>query len=134
MQTNLWCGSYARPLLLLLLSTPAFTQWDDSLLKPFVMNHRAGGASPVDVSFLLEAPAGKGGFIRSQGGHFVKPDGKRIRFWGVHLTDWSRGSVMIPSHEDAAMYAATLARYGVNMVRLHFIDLPAPRGIIDSTK
>ena len=32
------------------------------------------------------------------------------------------------------MYAATLARYGVNMVRLHFLDLPAPRGIIDSTR
>ena len=134
MKTNLRCGVYARPLLLLLLSTPAFSQWDDSLLKPFVMDHRAGGVSPVDVSFLLDAPAGKGGFIRSEGGRFVKPDGKRIRFWGVHLTDWSRGSVMIPSHEDAALYAATLARYGVNLVRLHFIDLPAPRGIIDSRK
>ena len=24
--------------------------------------------------------------------------------------------------------------YGINMVRLHFLDLPAPRGIIDSTR
>ena len=32
------------------------------------------------------------------------------------------------------MYAASLARFGVNMVRLHFVDLAAPRGIIDSTK
>jgi len=32
------------------------------------------------------------------------------------------------------MYAATLARFGVNIVRLHFLDLPAPRGIIDSTR
>jgi len=122
------------PLLLLLLSIPAVAQWDDGLLKPFVMDHRAGGSSPADVSFLLDAPAGKDGFIRIQGGHFVKPGGRRIRFWGVHLTDWSRGSVLLPSHEDAALYAATLARYGVNMVRLHFLDLPAPRGIIDSTR
>ena len=37
-------------------------QWDDSRLKPFVMDHRAASASPADVSFLLEAPAGKDGF------------------------------------------------------------------------
>jgi hypothetical protein len=124
------CGA---PLLLLLFSIPASAQWDDGLLKPFAMDHRAGGTSLADVSFLLDAPAGKDGFIRVQGGHFVKPGGQRIRFWGVHLTDWSRGSVLLPSHEDAAVYAATLARYGVNMVRLHFLDLPAPRGIIDSS-
>ena len=127
-------GFHKGPLLLLLLSIPAFAQWDDGLLKPFVMDHRAGGASPADVSFLLDAPAGKDGFIRIQGGHFVKPGGRRIRFWGVHLTDWSRGSILLPSHEDAALYAATLARYGINMVRLHFLDLPSPRGIIDSSR
>ena len=123
-----------RPVVLLLLSTPVFAQWDDGLLKPFVMDHRAGGTSSADVSFLLDAPAGKDGFIRVQGGHFVKPGGQRIRFWGVHITDWSRGSVLLPSKEDAALYAATLARYGVNMVRLHFLDLAAPRGIIDSSR
>lgn len=32
------------------------------------------------------------------------------------------------------MWAATLARYGVNCVRLHFLDLAAPRGIVDSTR
>jgi hypothetical protein len=32
------------------------------------------------------------------------------------------------------MWAATLARFGVNCVRLHFLDLPAPRGIIDSQR
>ena len=69
-----------------------------------------------------------------QNGHFVQPDGRRIRFWGVHLTDWSRGLVELPPKEDIPMWAGTLARYGVNIVRLHFLDLPAPRGIIDSTR
>ena len=32
------------------------------------------------------------------------------------------------------MWAATLARFGINMVRLHFLDLPAPRGIVDASK
>ncbi|MEI9974257.1 MAG: hypothetical protein WDO73_20725 [Ignavibacteriota bacterium] len=70
----------------------------------------------------------------SRGAHFVKPNGQRIRFWGVHLTDWSKGSVELPSKEDIPMYAGTLARYGVNIVRLHFIDAMAPRGIVDVTK
>ncbi len=112
----------------------ACAQTDDSLLKPFEINHRAASQSPADVSFLHDAPAGKGGFIRIQNGHFVKPNGQRIRFWGVHLTDWSRGSVELPPKEDVPMYAATLARYGVNIVRLHFLDLDAPRGIIDAKR
>ena len=62
-----------------LVPAAASGQWDDNLLKPFVMNHRAAGASPADVSFLLDAPAGKNGFVRVQGGHLVKPDGSRLR-------------------------------------------------------
>jgi hypothetical protein len=112
----------------------AQAQWDDNLLKPYVIDHRAATTSPADVSFLHEAPAGKDGFIRVQGGHFVKPDGKRIRFWGVHLTDWSPGSIELPPKEDTPMWARTLARYGVNIVRLHFIDKWAPTGIVDGGK
>jgi hypothetical protein len=118
----------------LFLCASALAQWDDGLLKPFVIDHRAATTSPADVSFLNEAPAGKNGFIRVQGGHFVKPDGKRIRFWGVHLTDWSPGSIELPAKEDSTMYARTLARYGVNMVRLHFVDKWAPTGITDGSK
>lgn len=116
--------------LLSLLPATSFAQWDDNLLKPFVMDHRAAGSSPADVSFLLDAPAGKNGFVRVQGGHLVKPDGTRLRLWGVHLTDWSRGSVLLPPKEDIPMWARTLARFGVNCVRLHFLDLDSPRGII----
>src|SRR5271163_1993013 len=106
----------AIPAFAALLSFPclAQVQWDDNLLKPYVIDHRAATSSPADVSFLHDAPAGKDGFIRVQGGHFVKPDGKRIRFWGVHLTDWSPGSIELPAKEDTPMWARTLARYGVN--------------------
>ena len=116
-----------------LLATAAHAQTPVTM-KPFVMNHRGGAASVVDVSFLLDGPAGKDGFIGVKGGHFVKPNGERIRFWGVHFTDWSRGSVMLPPKRDIPMWADTLARYGINMVRLHFIDLASPRGIIDGSR
>jgi hypothetical protein len=103
-------------------------------MAPFTMDHRRGALShsPVDVSFLLDAPAGKHGFVRIQDGHLATGDGKRIRFWGVNITDWSRGSRQIPSKDDAAFLASTLARFGVNSVRFQFLDFEAPRGLIKS--
>jgi hypothetical protein len=101
-------------------------------LEPFTMDHRHATAPAIDLS--ATTPAGKSGFVHVAGGHLVDGAGKRIRFWGVNVTDWSRGSVMIPSKDDAPMYASTLARFGVNCVRLHFLDLATPRGLIDSSK
>jgi hypothetical protein len=117
-----------------LFSLAVLAQSESDGLKPFEMNHRGGASSLADVSFLLDAPAGKDGFIRVRDGHLAKANGERIRFWGVHLTDWSKGSVLLPPKEETAMWADTLARFGVNMVRLHFIDLNAPRGIIDPSR
>jgi hypothetical protein len=116
--------------LLALPMGPAFAQGRDSLLAPFTMEHRAADSSSLDLSFLLDAPAGKHGFGRVRDGHLARGDGARLRLWGVHLTDWSRGSVLLPPKADAPMWASTLARYGINCVRLHFLDLDAPRGII----
>jgi hypothetical protein len=103
-------------------------------MAPFSMDHRRGALSPspVDVSFLLEAPAGKHGFIEVRDGHPATGDGHRIRLWGVNITDWSPGSQQIPSKDQAAFWASTLARFGVNCVRFQFLDLETPRGLIDS--
>jgi hypothetical protein len=106
----------------------------DGELKPFTLDHRGGAASVIDLSALLEAPAGKYGFARVTNGHLVTGNGKRLRLWGVNITDWSRGSTMFPSKEDAPLWAATLARFGVNCVRLHFLDLATPRGLVDATR
>lgn len=118
---------------MLLLSANVFAQ-SASSLQPFTMDHRKAmvARSPVDVSFLLDAPAGKHGFIHAQAGHLVTGDNRRIRFWGVNITDWSKGSTMIPTKPEAPLWAATLARFGVNIVRFQFLDLPTPRGLIDS--
>jgi hypothetical protein len=101
-------------------------------MVPFSMDHRRAVLthSPVDVSFLLDAPAGKHGFVKVQDGHLATGDGHRIRLWGVNITDWSRGSRQIPSKDDATLWAATLARFGINSVRFQFLDLEAPRGLI----
>ena len=103
-------------------------------MVPFTMDHRRGAltASPVDVSFLLDAPAGKHGFIEVKDGHLATGDGARIRLWGVNITDWSKGSQQIPPKADAALWAGTLARFGVDCVRFQFLDLLTPRGLIDA--
>ncbi len=100
-------------------------------MMPFTMDHRAGARlpSPVDVSFLLDAPAGKHGFVVVKDGHLATKDGQRIRFWGVNITDWSSGSRQVPSKEDAPMIAATLARFGINSVRFQFLELEVSRGL-----
>jgi len=101
-------------------------------MVPFTLDHRRAieSHSPVDVSFLLDAPAGKRGFVRVLNGHLANGAGQRIRLWGVNITDWSKGSRQIPSKQDAPLWAATLARFGVNCVRFQFLDLEAPRGLI----
>jgi len=105
-------------------------------LKPFVVDHRKAflSHSPVDMSFLLNAPAGKHGFITVKNNHLATADGSRIRLWGLNISDWSHGSTMIPVKEDAPLWAATLARYGINSVRLQFLDICAPRGLLDAKR
>jgi hypothetical protein len=111
-------------------------------LVPYSVEHQARRDSPADVSFLLDAPAGRDGFIRVRDGHLVKPNGERLRIWGVNLTGWTRGATLLPPKEQAPLWAAELARFGINCVRFHFLDLTTrdpndtsprrrPSGLID---
>jgi hypothetical protein len=107
------------------------TAWPQTIdFKPFEMVWRADAGVEADMSFLLDAPAGRYGFVRVEGGHLVRGDGQRLRLWGVNLPMQSNR----PAKQDAAAYAAHLARFGVNCVRIHHFDWPAPTGIIDARK
>lgn len=74
--------------------------------------------APLNLSFLLDAPAGKHGFLGIKNQRFVFEDGKEARFWGVTLS----GSACFPAPEQAPVIADRLARFGVNLVRLHQLD------------
>jgi len=87
-------------------------------MKPFIVDWRDNSGSLVNLSFLLEIPAGKDGFIRAKDGHLIKPNGERFRIWGINFTAAS----CFPSKEDAPVVAAHLARFGINCVRFHFLD------------
>jgi len=123
-----------RGILAVMIFACAARAQDQNGMKPFAMDHRRGFVTPsdIDLSYLLDAPAGKHGFLQVKDGHLATGDGKRIRLWGVNITDWSAGSRQIPTKEDAPLWAATLARFGVNSVRFQFLDLQTPRGFIKS--
>ncbi len=99
----------------------------------FEADWRGSAESPVSLSFILDAPAGKRGFIEVRDGHTVYPDGRRFRMWGGNLGL----DAICPPKESAPLIAAHLARLGVNCVRFHFLDCtdrPQQTSLIDLTR
>jgi hypothetical protein len=74
--------------------------------------------SALDVSRILDAPAGKHGPLARRGETLTFANGKTIRFWGVNFV----GSANFPSHAEADRLAELLAQLGVNMTRHHHMD------------
>ena len=97
-----------RALLVCAVAT-VFAVAEEIPLQPFSIDHRGRMDSPADVSFLLDGPAGKDGFIQIKDGHLAKANGERFRIWGVNVTGWTRGSTNLPPKEEATLWAKTLA-------------------------
>jgi len=73
----------------------------------------------IDLTGLLHTPAGRHGFVTVRpDGHFYFEDGTRARFFGTNVG----GRDCAPEKEQARVIAARLAKYGVNMLRLHSLD------------
>ena len=80
----------------------------DPKTDPFATN------SAIDLRFLNERFAGEHGFIGVKHGQFVySANAQAVRFWAVN------GPPHELAGEDLARCARTLAKYGVNMVRVH---------------
>ncbi len=76
--------------------------------------------APLDISYLFEneKPAGKHGFMKTQGDRFVFEDGTPVRFWGTCLNS----GACFPDRDYAEKVAKRIASYGCNIVRLHQLD------------
>lgn len=98
-----------------------YSQWFDFKLGIKKSNHPL-----VDLSALLQRPAGRHGFVKIENGHFVFADGTPARFFGTNIHSCN---ALFPSHEQAEAIADTLARYGINIVRLHL-----PESVLIDTK
>ena len=66
-------------------------------------------------------PAGQDGFVRSANAQFVNDRGP-CRFSGTNVCF----SGCFPEHEQAEQVAADLARFGINLVRLHYVHHKFP--------
>ena len=88
--------------------------------------------SALDASFLLDAPAGKHGFVTVREGRLAFAKGDRARFFGVFLLP----PAAFPEPERADALADRLARSGINLVRLGDLDTPLGpgRGLIDDSR
>jgi hypothetical protein len=74
--------------------------------------------SALDVSFLLQAPAGGKGPVTVKDGHLAFKGKERARFFGVCLL----APAAFPEAEVADELADRLARSGINLVRLGDLD------------
>ncbi len=89
---------------------------DFSPLFPFVISHETT-ENVTSMAHLLDAPAGRHGFVRVENGRFATDAGP-IKFNATNLT----GPANFPTHADADRLADRLARFGINCVRLHYFD------------
>ncbi len=97
---------------------------------PFVLPWDDAAESPTNVAFLLDAPAGKSGPVTVRGGRFFTGD-RRIRFWGVNVCF----GACFPDEDAAPTVAARMAKFGINCVRFHHMDMRAfPGGIFADRK
>ena len=84
---------------------------------PFAISEGPAAGSVADLSTLNAAPAGAHGFVRVKGGRLVTAAGE-LRLSGANLT----GPGNFPPRPDAVKLADKLMRFGVNAVRLHYMD------------
>ncbi len=86
---------------------------------PFAFPLNDTNLDSIDLTGLLDVPAGKHGFVTVRpDGHFYFENGRRARFFGTNVG----GRDCAPEKEQARIVAARLAKYGVNMLRLHSMD------------
>lgn len=80
----------------------------------------AGSALDFSSQGLQDAPAGKYGWLKNEGGHFAfegRP-GVRQRFYGGNVC----GPALFVDHKFADRLATRLSRLGYNSVRIHHFD------------
>ena len=92
---------------------------DTSDWFPFAFPPNDTNLDSINLTHLLHTPAGKYGFLTvGDDGHFYFENGQRARFFGTNIG----GTSCAPDKQAAPVIAARLAKYGVNMLRLHAMD------------
>jgi hypothetical protein len=85
--------------------------WHKNILSP--------SASPVDLSFLNDKPAGKYGFIKREKDTLLYGNGTPAKFWGANIQAYP---LFTSSDIDVKKHAKRIAQLGFNLIRIHHHD------------
>ena len=88
--------------------------------QPIRIHKAEANTGALDMRHLLDAPAGKHGFVKVKGEHMYFENGTRAKFIGFNLPTRSN----TPDHKTADKLAERFASLGVNVIRLHAADAP----------
>jgi hypothetical protein len=92
---------------------------------PFVLPWDDSAPGIISLAPLNEKPAGSAGFLQIKDGHLFAGE-KRLRIFGVNTCFGAN----FPTHEGAEKVAARMAKFGINCVRFHHMDMmSSPGGI-----
>jgi len=112
--------------LAVLLPASTLQAGETAVLFPFVLPWDDPSASTSNVAAWLPKPAGKLGPVNAGKDRHLYTGEQRIRFFGVNLCF----AANFPPKEDAEKIAARMAKFGINVVRFHHMDMFAyPQGI-----
>ena len=88
-------------------------------LRPFVLPWDDASPGVTNISGWLHKPAGKFGHVRVMPDGHLRVGDQRIRFFGTDLSH----SANFPLKSDAEKIAARMAKFGINIVRFHIMDI-----------
>jgi hypothetical protein len=89
-------------------ANPGFFPWEPDV-------DEFTGEALIDLSHLNEDVAGKRGRVRARGNDFILGNGEKVKFWAANVGP----GINALDHSSHVYLAKTLAKRGVNMVRLH---------------
>lgn len=118
-------------ILFLLLVLPGLRAQDRSGWFEFYLPWDDSTESVTNMSAYLDAPAGKHGFLQvTPDGHFRFENAtENIRFTGAVNVAISN----FPTHDQSEIIAARMAKYGLNIVRIHLIDVEGAYGLFENS-
>ena len=88
------------------------------MFRKYLMDGLEPNQGAINFSELLDAPAGKHGFLRGRDGGLYFEDGVKLRVVGTSMV----GSGCVPNHDTAEIVAERIASSGLNLVRMHYAD------------
>jgi hypothetical protein len=95
-------------------------------LTPFVLPWDDASPGVTNLSDWLPKPAGKFGHVVATADGHLQVGDRRIRFFGTDLSH----SANFPLKPDAEKIAARMAKFGINIVRFHIMDIAHfPQGL-----